>query len=219
MQQPPQRSSLSELVRIAGIGIESIPRGVRLYLLLFATMMLLSYLPDLPARLRSEVLPLALSSALGIGDVQVLPVVAERPADSAFVLSFSFRLHNHHRRSRWRHDDACVNARPGFLLAGPRRIRIATQPTRFWDSLDGITVRGLARVGGDCSQDALPGSDDILFLHQSYPPGDDLLFVGAIVPEGDHWRTAPGWASRAGATRKTCCVRRAATSRRCCSTW
>jgi hypothetical protein len=193
MPQPPQRSSFQELLRITGIAIEAIPRGVRIYLLLLATVMLLVNLPELPARLRSDVLPLAFSSALGIGDVQVLPVVPEPSADGAFVLSLSYRLHNRHDRAEWRNDDACVNARPGFLRAGHRRIRIATQPARFWDSLDGINVHGLARLGGDCTQDALPGSDDILFLQQNYPPGDDLLYVGAIVPEGDHWRTAPGW--------------------------
>lgn len=190
---PPQRSTFQELLRITGIAIESIPRGVRIYLLLLATLMLLAVLPELPARFRSEVLPIAVSSTLGIGDVQVLSVVPEPPADGAFVLSLSYRLHNRYRRAKWRYDDACVNARPGFLRAGHRRIRIATQPARFWDSLDGINVRGLARLGGDCTQDALPGSDDILFLQQNYPPGDDLLYVGALVPEGDHWRTAPGW--------------------------
>jgi hypothetical protein len=64
MPQPPQRCSIQELLRITGIAIEAIPRGVRIYLLPLATLMLLVNLPELPARLRSDVLPLAFSSAL-----------------------------------------------------------------------------------------------------------------------------------------------------------
>ncbi len=193
MSQPSRLSRLKILLRSTGIAIEAISTGGRIYLLLFAIMMLLSILPYLPAQFSRDVLPLAFSSTLGIGDVEVLPVVPEPSADGAFVLSLSYRLDNAHRRARWRYGAACVHARPGFLRAGHRRIRIATQPTRFWDTLVGISVLRLARVGEDCTQDALPGSDEVLQLHQNYPPGDDLLYVGALVPEGDHWRTAPGW--------------------------
>lgn len=193
MQHPPQRSSLSELVRITGIGIESIPRGVRLYLLLLSSIGLLVTMPDIPTKLRSAILPLALSSTLGIGDVEVLRIVPEPQADGAFVISLSYRLHNVQAREDWRHGDACVNARQGFVRAGTRRIRIATEPTLFWDSLDGVNAHGLERRGVDCTRDAHPAEAAVQFLQQDYPPGDDLLFVGAIVPEGDHWRTAPGW--------------------------
>ncbi len=193
MQQPAQRSSLSELLRITGIGIESIPRGVRLYLLLLTSIGLLVTMPDIPSKLRSAVLPLALSSTLGIGDVKVLRIAPEPQAEGSFVISLSYRLHNVQAREDWRHDDACVNARQGFVRAGTRRIRIATEPTLFWDSLDGVNAHGLERRGVDCTRDAHPAEADVQFLQQDYPPGDDLLFVGVIVPEGDHWRTAPGW--------------------------
>lgn len=193
MQQPAQQSSLRELLRITRIGLEALPRVARLYLLFVATLAVVFTTQDFPARVRSAVLPLALSSSLGIGDVEVLAIVPEPRADGAFVVSLSYRLHNRQDRAEWHYDDACVHARPGFVRAGRRRIRIATQPARFWDSLDGVNVRGIERLGADCTVDAHPRTDDVEFLQQDYPPGDDLIFIGEIVPEGDHWRTAPGW--------------------------